>query len=648
MVTAFVTTRALGIGPAASLMGKGSFGERETVVVADFRPPADDSLIGSTVAEALRTDLAQSANLAVLTRATVRDILDRMQRPRESVVYFPLAREIATREGARAVVDGEIVRLGSSYVISARLVSSIDGAELATFRETAQDEAALVPSVGALSRSIRERVGESLKGIRRTAPLERVTTSSLPALRKYVEATRLQGTTGEEARALELLEEAVALDSTFAMAWRRIAVIINNASGGNERSRTAIETAMRFRDRLSDEERAFTEAYYYTRGPEPDYGKAAAAYEEVLRRDSTNSTALNNLSVNYQDLRRFEESAELLKRSLTTATATGSNYTNSLLVLTALRDTAGIDSVAALFAANLPDNNALWEARSLQAYVRGQLDSSVAEARVLARAPQSGRQAYVSNGLMADWSVRRGRAGDAMRYLRELRRATVGDVGTPVTTTLLRADSAFMHVFLRGDPREAAAVVRRALAPDLIASLAPPDRQWLPILAASAYAGDSASARVAHAGYVTDLSERSPMRTFSDARANAYLAIANEQHDEAIAQLRVAIAERASPEHEEAFLMAMSHERAGRPDSAIVWLQRTLSAPSVGFGDGLFLPAAKRRLGELYDAKGDLRRAIQYYEAFLDEWNQPEPEQEAVVRDVKARVAALRARLSPG
>ena len=140
LVAGFLVTRALGIGPAASLIGKGSFGERETIVVADFRPPQDDSLIGTTVAEALRTDLAQSANLSVLTRATVRDILDRMQRPRESVVYFPLAREIATREGARGIVDGEIVRLGTSYVLSARLVSPIDAQELATFRETAKDD----------------------------------------------------------------------------------------------------------------------------------------------------------------------------------------------------------------------------------------------------------------------------------------------------------------------------------------------------------------------------------------------------------------------------------------------------------------------------------------------------------------------------
>ena len=233
----FMVTRAMGVGPAASLIGRGDFAERETIVVADFRPPAGDSMLGTTVGEALRTDLAQSANLSVLTSGAVQEILARMQRTGVGAVDFALAREIAVREGARAIVDGQILRLGGSYVLSARLVSAIDGVELETFRETAPTDAELVPAVGALSRSIRERVGESLKGIRRTAPLERVTTSSLPALRKYVEGTRVLSDEGDDGRALELLEEAVAIDSTFAMAWRRIAVILNNQATQPERAR---------------------------------------------------------------------------------------------------------------------------------------------------------------------------------------------------------------------------------------------------------------------------------------------------------------------------------------------------------------------------------------------------------------------------
>ena len=128
LVLAFMVMRALGIGPVGSLMGKGKFGAKETIVVADFKSPATDSLLGVTASEALRTDLAQSSSLKVLTKAAVSEILRLMKRPADAGVPFDLAREVASREGAKAVLDGSIVQLGSSYVISARLVGSLDGA----------------------------------------------------------------------------------------------------------------------------------------------------------------------------------------------------------------------------------------------------------------------------------------------------------------------------------------------------------------------------------------------------------------------------------------------------------------------------------------------------------------------------------------
>ena len=648
LVSAFVATRALGVGPAASLIGKGAFGERETIVVADFRPPQDDSLIGTTVGEALRTDLAQSANLAVLTRATVRDILDRMQRPRESVVYFPLAREIATREGARAIVDGEIVRLGTSYVISARLVSSLDGLELATFRETAQSEGALVTAVGELSRSIRERVGESLKGIRRTSPLERVTTSSLPALRKYVEATQLQSATGNDERALQLLEEAVALDSTFAMAWRRLSVILNNSRQNAPRAREAVSTAMRFRDRLSDEERAFTEAYYYTRGPEPDLAKAIAAYEEVLSRDSTNSTALNNISVTYLELRRYDDAATALRRSVTVPSATGTNHANLVATLLALRDTAGADSAAAAFAARLPGHRDLWKARGAAVYAKGRLDSAAAEARAVVRASRSRSQTQFARGWLSDHAARRGRPLEWMANLAAMYELQFAGARTGTAAMWATADSAMVAAFWEGNAGQARALLKRATAPAVVSPIAPSQRAWFSILRVATYAEDTTAARIAYAGYARDQSTSAMMRAHDDAIAKAYVAISSKRFDEGIAQLRLAIAERASPDREESFLMAMSHERAGRPDSAITWLERAIATPSDGTGDGTYLPVAKRRLAELLDAKGDLRGALRHYEAFLADWTNPEPEQATTVRTVKARVAELRAKLAPG
>src|SRR5690606_37004076 len=94
-----------------------------------------DPTLGATVAEALRTDLAQSKALTVVPRSVIREQLTLMRRTADTTVPFDLAQQIASREGAKAVLDGSITQLGQSYVISARLVPTLGGNDLASFRQ---------------------------------------------------------------------------------------------------------------------------------------------------------------------------------------------------------------------------------------------------------------------------------------------------------------------------------------------------------------------------------------------------------------------------------------------------------------------------------------------------------------------------------
>ncbi|CAG0994836.1 hypothetical protein GPROT1_03335, partial [Gammaproteobacteria bacterium] len=299
LVIGFMVMRAMGIGPAGSLIGRGAFGAREKLIVADFRSPSSDSTLGATVAEAIRTDLTQSASLSVMTRAAVRDVLQLMRKDPGTSLLYETAREVATREGAKALLDGAVDRVGTGYVVSARLVSALDGGELATFRATAANDGELIASLGQLAKDVRERVGESLKSIRDTKALERVTTGSLAALKKYVEGMSVIEALDDRVRGRAMLYEAVALDSTFAMAWRRIAASYAAEGSGRAAQMAAIENAYRFRDRLSDNERLTTEAGYHSYGPNPDIDRTIAAYEALLDRDSTSSPALNNGALRY-------------------------------------------------------------------------------------------------------------------------------------------------------------------------------------------------------------------------------------------------------------------------------------------------------------------------------------------------------------
>ena len=61
-----------------------------------------------------------------------------------------LARELAAREGIRAIIHGEIAAAGPRYVLSAQLVSAASGEALAAQRETARDSTEIIPAIDRL------------------------------------------------------------------------------------------------------------------------------------------------------------------------------------------------------------------------------------------------------------------------------------------------------------------------------------------------------------------------------------------------------------------------------------------------------------------------------------------------------------------
>src|SRR3989441_752841 len=255
--------RLLGIGPVGTLVASGVLEKRDRLVLADFENRTTDSTLGPSLTEALRVDLAQSPVVRLLDGAAVGKALGRMGRKSGTALDVALARELAQREGAKAVVHGEIDPVGRSYVLSADLLSAADGTVLVTLRENARDNGAIIEAVDRLSGRLRERIGESLKTIRASEPLEQVTTGSLEALRKYTEGVRAEDG-GDVESAISLLTEATALDAGFAMAYRKLAVVLSNSGASREQVVAATRKAFEHRDRLPEVERYLAIAYFHS------------------------------------------------------------------------------------------------------------------------------------------------------------------------------------------------------------------------------------------------------------------------------------------------------------------------------------------------------------------------------------------------
>jgi tetratricopeptide (TPR) repeat protein len=171
----------------------------------------------------LRVDLSQSPLFRLLSARQVAGALERMERRPDTTLSEPLAREVAEREGAKAIVTGSVANVAGAFTVSVQLVSAADDNVLATLRETAADSSGLIAAVDRASKQLRFRIGESLRSLKSQPPLAHETTGSLAALRKYTEARRLM-VAGRRPEAIRLYEEAIALDTAFAGAHNALAM----------------------------------------------------------------------------------------------------------------------------------------------------------------------------------------------------------------------------------------------------------------------------------------------------------------------------------------------------------------------------------------------------------------------------------------
>jgi tetratricopeptide (TPR) repeat protein len=648
LVVGFMVLRALGIGPAGSLLGAGKLAANDQIIIADFKSPASDTALGLTVTEALRADLAQSTVLRVMPRLATIEALRLMQRSVDAHVDFDLARSIASREGLKAVLDGDIVELGGRYVLSTRLISAQDGAQLAAFKEEAASQNDLIPAIGRLGKQLREKVGESLRDVRATGALDRVTTGSLDALRKYAAANLVFDRTSDYQQAIPLLIESVTIDSNFAMAWRRLAQYYFT-TGRLERAEEAAVRAYNLADRLGEVERQLTIAAYYTQGPTVDLDRALAAYEAVLARDSLNFIALNNASLVLAGRRELEKSLAYRLRAAAQPGTSPITFQNALAGATALGRWELVDSLQLVFLEKFPGNPNAIRGPAIQAAIRGDFDRAEQIARdVVPRI--SGSRAVMNNhlGLMADLALIRGRISEALQTRADQRRrqsqVTGGELPARLNAGL---DSVAIAALVLEDQSRARALLDRAVRRVPIDSIPPRERNYSYYLAIAGFAGDTARARAWHADAQRAAVELGSVDVRPQLSINeASLAIAEGRYADALA--KVDEADRANFARTDiiASTRFLAFNRLEQLDSAIAAGESFLAGTLVSRTgqDALVRAGILQRLGEMYEQKGNVDKALGHYTAFVDLWKNADPELQPRVRDVRGRIERLQRR----
>lgn len=635
----FMGMRSLGIGPAATLMSTGRLESREPLILADFENRTGEAHLGQTVTEALRVELSQSTAVRVLDPSELAEPLARMGR-NPVALDASLARQLAVREGYGAVIAGEVSPAGSGILLTAR-VEDAAGVALVRFRETAAAPTDVIDAIDRLSRSIRERVGESLRSINRSPPLAQVTTGSLDALELYTRGMRALDQEGNHLEAAALFERAVAIDTAFAMAYRKLSNTIGQTGGSASQQNQALEAAWRHRDRLGPRERGVLEGYWHnTRG---DADEARMAYEQVLEDYPEDGSALNNLAVILAGLRRLDDAAELYRRSAE-AMPGYIPYRNLVQTLFDAGRTGEARSALDEMRAALPGNLFI---DVVEMYIRSAAgDLAGADSIVGAMAvayPDNSAAPMRAAAYTQVLSNLQGRVRDGEAAVRELSRRT-DTVGRNIYRwTLLRQVETTLRVL--GDRELALSRLENARSVALTDTIGPLERDYRYVALLYAMAGETGPARDVMAAYRSAVPDS--LRLDLD-EVEARIAEADGDPDSAFRFYSVYADTSGCP------ICAFDdlgrlHETLGRPDSAVTAYTRYLETPYHHRQDSDDMVARANvleRLADLHEQAGRPDDAARYYAELVELWADADPVLQPRVE--YARQALVRIGREPG
>ena len=260
-------------------------------------------VLGARDLEYLREGMSDLLSIGVdgaagLHSADPRAVIARVREDSKSRIDDGDARRIAREVGAELYITGSIVEAGDQITVTAQL-RDVHGRVQSRARTGPADKARLFELVDDLSRQL-------LAGADRSAPqlvgLAARTTRSMPALRSYLAGER-ELRAGRHAAALDAFREAVAADSTFALAYYRLSSAGRWTTEYNL-AETATDKAVRYDESLPPYARRLLDAATAMRNG--DYEKSESLYVASTRSRPGDAEAwfgLGDLHYHYNAIR---------------------------------------------------------------------------------------------------------------------------------------------------------------------------------------------------------------------------------------------------------------------------------------------------------------------------------------------------------
>ena len=326
------------------------FGQKEVsaaripIAVVDFVNETEEKELNG-LSGMLITSLEQSRRLSVLTRSRMFDILKQMDKQEVGRIDETLGREICKQANVNVMVIASIRKLGRRYAIDLKVLNPQKDEYLFTEKEEDEDRESIFSMIDRLAERTRKGLKEKEAEIQAASPkVAEVTTTNFEAYQHYFKGEELINKLKFD-EAEEELEKAIVLDTTFALAYCRLAYVMGWLS--SDRAKNPIRKAMQYLENAPEKERYLIQALhaYYFEGndekgfaiyqnlltlyPEEkealfgvgddfyhkgDYHTAITYLEKVLAIDPTFEQALQHIIWAYRDLEHYDRMLEYAKK----------------------------------------------------------------------------------------------------------------------------------------------------------------------------------------------------------------------------------------------------------------------------------------------------------------------------------------------
>ena len=280
--------------------------DKDTIVLGDFANTTGDPIFDATLRQGLAAQLQQSPFLSLVSDQKIQQTLKQMGQPADTKLSPAIAADLCMRVGSKAYLSGTISSIGSDYVIGVSAVNCQTGDSLVQEQLTASGKENVLKALGAATTMLREKLGESLKTVRKLdTPIDQATTPSLEALQSFTLGRKMMLVIGDYAAAVPLFKHAIEVDPNFAMAYAMLGTAYHNL-GEKTLAAQSAKKAYELSGRVSEWEKLYIESHYYHMVT-GDLEKARQTYQLWQQIYPREATAANNLGQIYAMLGQHEK-----------------------------------------------------------------------------------------------------------------------------------------------------------------------------------------------------------------------------------------------------------------------------------------------------------------------------------------------------